>query len=344
MAASMPNIHNQLFANGFVLKFEGLRRLVPRQRYIGVQYPAEIREKLKFAKGESGYGTGLAMEKKLDPVAVTQLYPTVSNIGIDEPSWFIALAVPRRKTVYGYEKPILNGESAREMTDLRKSRFHGPDTDGALFYVRESPLYFTRNPHCQQYWSTGKGSWGFMSEPVMPKQRFPRIADFIGDVFSDGTFAPYPPPETKPKTVNEWERYAPSISESDRAYADLRNRCRYVMDVADIRVAWTQACIEFGVRDLAADKVTYQARIDNAAKRLADQYMRQPAPPQPIYTTNWYQNPQMFGVTFTMAAGQSQFYSNAAPPPKKPITSPEPQIDLRGSPRLIVFDDEEEAK
>src|SRR6266446_3906808 len=199
MAVTMPNIHNQLFANGFVMNFEGLRSLRPRQRYCGVQYPAEIREKLKFAKGDAGWGTLLAMEKKLDPVAVAQLYPTLA----EPDAWYVALAVPRRKTVYGYRLPVFNGLSARLMTDLRKSSFHGPDTDGALFYVRESPVYFTRNPHCQEYWSTGKGSWGFASEPVMPKQRYPKMADFIGDVFPEGMFAPYPPPETKPKTINE---------------------------------------------------------------------------------------------------------------------------------------------
>ena len=145
---AIGNIHNALITSGWQMNFDGLRRLTPRQRYIGIQYAQEIREKLKFAKGESGYGTTLAMEKKLEPVGVTQLYPAQL-----ENSWYVALAVPRRKSVYGYENPRPNSgiEIAALMTDLRKSSFHGPDTSDALFYIRESPGYFTRNPHCTEY-------------------------------------------------------------------------------------------------------------------------------------------------------------------------------------------------
>ncbi len=326
---SVANIHNALFANGFVMNFEGIRALKPRQRYCGIQYAPEIHERLKFAKGESGYGTLLAMEKKLEPVGVTQLYPTLPNIGIDEPCWFVALAVPRRKTVYGYERPIYNSRSAQLMTDLRKSSFHGPDTSDALFYIKDSPGYFTRNPHCTAYWGTGAGSWTYVADEIKPKSRYPKLADFIGDAFAEGVMIPYPPPETKPKTVNEWDDLPGewrASTEQARAIAAIRTRCPWVLNDDDIAAAWDFAC-----RDVAEpNNFNYQIRISTAVYRLRLQYMAKPEP-QPVFPS---------APSTVVGRFAQDFFGNIAPPPKpKPPAEPAPLSKNGG--RFVMLEDPE---
>jgi hypothetical protein len=190
------NIHRELFKLNYQLNFDGLRRLEARRRYIAVQYPKDIRAKLKDAIGESGYGTVLAMEDEIKPQAILQLYPTEQG-----DSWFPALAIPRRGVVYGFDEPLPNQRLPVFMTRLRKSSFHGDDTDGALFYHRDSLDYFNVNPYLMSVWD---GTSFFLSEATgTPVGEFPSLSNFISD--GHPSARPYPPPETKPKTVNEWD-------------------------------------------------------------------------------------------------------------------------------------------
>ncbi len=328
------NVHLELFKLGYQQNFDGLRRLTPRQTYIGVQYGPEIREKLKCAKGESGFATVLAAEKSLLPVAVSRLYPAQ-----EVNSWYVALAVPRRKAVYGYENPRPNAgvEIANLMTNLRKSSFHGPDTDGALFYIRDSPGCFTQNPHCMSYWQIG--SWAFVFTVGAGPKKYPKLADFIGDVFPEGICVPYPPPETKPKTVNEWDRPAGltegGLEERQRGRESLARLCPWAA-LPDVTRAWELT---------SGFELSFQQRLNRANAYLQAQYMRQPPP---AYTTNWYQ-PTTTTYASVSAAG---FEDNAgpipgfrwvpnaaAPPPKAVPKEPEPLSKNGG--RFVMLEDPE---
>ncbi len=320
-ALTNPNIHNHLVISGWTMNFEGIRTLKPRQRYVGVQYSPEIREKLKFAKGESGFGTVLAMEKKLNPVAILQCLPTEN-----ETAWWVALNVPRRKAVYGYEKPISENSwdrPARLLTDLRKSSFHGPDTDGALFYIRESPGYLVYNPWCTEYWSTDQGSWGFVTGGYPnPRPRYVKASEFIGDAFPELCFVAYPPPETKPKTVNEWDRPALPPREADdlRGMSYLAQVCPWV-SASDIQDAWMRTNPAYNL-----DRRTSEAR-----EYLQLQYGMRPEPApiyQPDYVTAWYQQQYDNIVARNINA-----------PLKKAAPPPEPEIESKTG-RLIILDDD----
>lgn len=196
MPAANLNIHRVLFETGWTLNFEGITRISPRRHYVACQYSAEIRERLKFAKGESGYGSLLAMEKNLVPDACLRLYPASPDEGPSQQS-FVALAVPKRKLVYGYKEPVENLNIAALMTTLRGSSFHKEHTENALFYFKDSLGFYSKNPHLQVVWSR---AWGFPEERRLPC-KWPKLAEFIAD--SQDGFSLYPPPETKEKTVTD---------------------------------------------------------------------------------------------------------------------------------------------
>lgn len=196
MPAANLNIHRELFEAGYQLNFEGIRQIRPRRHYIACQFRPEVRERLKFAKGESGYGSLLAMEKNLIPDGLLRLYPATQYETISQ-QVFVALAVPKRKLVYGYKEPVDNLNIAALMTTLRGSSFHKEHTSDSLFYFKDSLGFYDDNPHLQVVWSL---AYGFPEEGRL-RCKWPKLTEFIADG-QDG-YNLYQPPEKKEKTLTD---------------------------------------------------------------------------------------------------------------------------------------------
>lgn len=340
-----------------------------RKRFIGVQYAQAIRDKLKFAAGESGYGTLLGKEKSLLPLAVMQLYNAgFKNFPVrvgfkdlknspsrSEPSLenrYLALMIPRRKQVYGFEQPVMNANLPEIMRRLQKSSFHGPDVDGMLFYAKDSPGYVTSNPYCDTFW----GEWSeFFTEEKQIKipGGFPKLADFISDSkFARDGLVSWPIAPVKPvaPTKPEPDRFD-AIAEREiaaakegairqRAIAELCNICQWASPDA-IAIEWDDAKILFG------PDVAYRQKRDYVEGQLRKGYGQpiQPNQTYPSYDSPTYSDSARTFIGQGRTWAQAPFrdwrsglaVENAALKPAKPA---EPELKSKTG-RMVLLKDPE---
>lgn len=275
-------IHLELTKRDFELNFDGIRFLRPKKHYIGVQYPPELRQKLKFAKGESGWGTVLALEPEIDPVSILRIYPT-SN----DSEWYIALFVPRRKEVYGFNKTVNVGYVPQLMTNLRASDFYGPDLKEAQFYIKDATGFWGQIPYLTQLW---REPFYIYEEPGKLRATYcPSIEEFISDAspgvqFYDGTS------EQKEPTRTPWLE--------QQAFTDLRAIVKSPLE-RDLLDAYVKATEEGRYR--AAAQAKQELMIELTKRQERDRLFEDSRIPPLTYVT--YAAGPAYAAGETYAAG-----------------------------------------
>ena len=132
---------------------------------------------------------------------------------------------------------------------------------------------------------------------------------------------PYPPPETKPKTVNEWDRPAglPGPAEERQlAVETLREFFSWQIAEAEVKLAWGNT---------TGMGLNFWGRLEKAKAILITQNLAMATPPP----------------TYTVAVGVARgFFGNAAAVPGRPKPKPaEPEPLSKNGGRFVMLEDPE---
>ncbi len=286
------NIHNELFKDGFELHLGGFQRFQARRRYVGVMYDADIRERLKFTVGEAGWGSLLAGEAKLNPTAILQIYPTEFEEPGRQPdaevtnssAWYIALSVPNRKKVYGFERPLQSGAAEQMLKALRRSTAHKDHIDGALFYSKRQSSYVTKNPYASSYWDLKSGL--FIEEKTR-RMRFPQWPEFIKEqTFGDGQEILYPPMRLpadpvidRDRAINELALLSPTVTGDEIAsyWDEAQPRFSSAVRIED-RISYVKGRIDAAMGNVGP-RVGYPSYVTRAYGYGDPGFVPVPAPP-----------------------------------------------------------------
>lgn len=141
------NIHRALCQEGFELYLGAQTFLSPKQRYVMVAYQDDLREELRFAKGETGLATTLTLLGVVEPKAVLQCYPAA-----EEGKWYVYLLDISRRDIIGFAKPLDYREILEYKKAGRRHEYFGGFIKDALTYRKPSSRYMEQRPWITTEW------------------------------------------------------------------------------------------------------------------------------------------------------------------------------------------------